>query len=124
MPKSYVGESFTNATISGGEKVWIGGEGEYQDFPPNIFCLTLPKISVGESITVALVSGREKVYRRQGEGVSRLSFENFLSHSAEIFRSGILYCCIKFGSEKVSRRGGSTNIFRRKFFLSVCRKFP
>ena len=61
MPKSFVGESFTVALISGIEKVWIGGEGEHQDFPPNIFCLTLPKTSVGESITVALVSGREKV---------------------------------------------------------------
>ena len=123
VPKVAVRESFIVALNSGTEKVWRRG-GEYQHFPSKIFCLRLPKNSVGESITVALVSGREKVYRRQGEGVSRLSFENFLSHSAEIFRSGILYCCIKFGSEKVSRRGGSTNIFRRKFFLSVCRKFP
>ena len=74
--------------------------GEYQDFPSKIFCLTVPKISVGESFIVALISGTEKVWRRVGGGggggVPRFSVENFLSHSAENFRRGILYCCIIF----------------------------
>ena len=39
------------------EKRGGGRGGEYQDFPPKIFCLTVPKISVGESFTVALISG-------------------------------------------------------------------
>ena len=59
----------------------------YQDFPSRIFCLTVPKKSRGESFTVALISGMEKVRMREG-GVSRISVENFLSHSADIFQSG------------------------------------
>ena len=47
----------------------------------------MPKISVGESFTVALNSGIEKVSIKEG-GVSTVSVENFLSHSAENFRSG------------------------------------
>ena len=34
--------------------------------------------------------------RGGGGGVSRFSVENYLSHCAEIFRRGILYCCINF----------------------------
>ena len=51
MSKNSVGEFFTVALISGGEKVY-GQEGgsEYQDFPSKIFCLTVPKISVGNSL--------------------------------------------------------------------------
>ena len=98
VPKISVGESFTVALISGTAKV-CRRTGEYQDFPSKIFCLTVPKNSVGESFTVALISGVEKVWIRRG-GVSRFSVENFLSHSAEIFRRGILYCCINFGYRK------------------------
>ena len=60
------------------------------------FFVSVPKIFVGESFTVALISGTEKVWRRGGGGVSRFYIENFLSHSAENFRGGILYCCINF----------------------------
>ena len=59
----------------------------YQDFPSKFFCLVVPKVSVGDSFTVALISGMEKVRMREGR-VSRFSVENFLSHSADIFRSG------------------------------------
>ena len=59
----------------------------YQDFPSKLFCLTVPKNSVGESFTVALILGMENVKMREGR-VSRFSVENFLSHSADIFRSG------------------------------------
>ena len=61
VPKISVGASFTVASISGIEKVWIR-EGVYQDFLSKIFCLTVPKISVGESFTVALIPGTEKVW--------------------------------------------------------------
>ena len=61
-----VGESFTVAIVYVSEKVWIGGVGEYQDFPSKIFCLTVPKFSGGESFTVALFSGIEKVWIRVG----------------------------------------------------------
>ena len=94
VPKKFVGEPFSVSLISGIEKVWR--RGGYQDFTSKIFCLTVPKISLGESFIVALISGIEKVWRRGGGGVSRFSVENFLSHSAENFRRGILYCCIIF----------------------------
>ncbi len=80
----------------------------------------MPKIAVGESSIVAIISGTEKVWRREGGGgVSRFSFENFLSHSAESFPRGSLCCCILFGYGKSlgKRGGGGTKIFRRKFFV-------
>ena len=98
VPKRSVGESFTVAIFSGVEKVRIK-EGEYQVYPSKPFCLTVPNNFIGEPFTVALISGTEKVWIRQG-GVSKISVENFLSHSAENFRRGILYCCINFGNGK------------------------
>ena len=92
--KISVGESFTVASILGIEKFWIG-VGEYQDFLSKRLCLTVPKISLGESFTVALFSGRERTWI--GGGVSSFSVETFMSHSAENFRRGVLYCCIIFG---------------------------
>ena len=102
--KNFVGESFSVALISGTEKVWIGGGGgEYHDFPSNFFCLTVPKISVGESFTVAIISGIEKVWIRGGS--IAIFCRNFLSHSVENFRRGILYCCINFGNLKSLNTG-------------------
>ena len=47
--------------------------------------------------------------------MSRFSVEIFLSHSAEIFRRGILYCCINFGYRKsLDKRGGG----EYQYFLS------
>ena len=59
-------EYFIVAIISGTEKVWRRGGGEYQDSPSKFFRLTVSKISVGESFTVALISGGEKVYGQEG----------------------------------------------------------
>ena len=97
------------------------------------------------------------------KGISRIYVEIFLSGSAERLRRGILFCFIDFGYLKgLDKRGGrfkysveiffltvpevfvgesftvaltsgngnvwirrgSINIFRRKFFVSQCRKFP
>ena len=63
---------------------------EYQDFPSKTFCLTVPRIFVGKPFSVSLLSGAEEVWIREGEAVSRLSVENFLSQSAEKFRVGTL----------------------------------
>ena len=51
VSKISVGESFTVALISGGEKVY-GQEGgrKYQDFPSENFSPTQPKISVGNPL--------------------------------------------------------------------------
>ena len=38
----------------------MGGGGEYQDFPSNIFCLRVPKKFVGESFSNSINSGIEK----------------------------------------------------------------
>ena len=65
----------------------------------------MPKIFVGEISIVALISGTGKVWIRRGR-LSSFSVENFLSHTAENFRRGILYCCINFGYQKVCKGGG------------------
>ena len=56
--------------------------------------------------------------------VSRFSLEKFSSHSAKKFRRGTLLCFRKFLLSKNVRdkRGGGTKIFRRKLFVSQCRK--
>ena len=38
--------------------------GEYQDFPPNIFRLTVPKNALGEPFSHSIFSGFEKVLVR------------------------------------------------------------
>ena len=120
VPKNFVGEPFSVALISGFEKVWIG-RGEYQDFPSKKLCLTVLKISLGESFTVALISVSEKVWIRR-VGVSRFSIENFLSHSAEKIRRGILYCCSNFGYRESLDRTGRwkyQDFPSKKFCLTV-----
>ena len=67
------------------------GDGEHQDFPSKIFCLTVSKNSVGQPGIVSLISGIEKFFA--SEVMSRFSVENNLSHSAEKFRRGSLLCC-------------------------------
>ena len=69
------------------------------------------------------------------EGVSRLSVENFLSHSAENFRRGTLQCFINFGYRKIlclwisrfsieNLLSHSAEKFRRGTLLCCFRKFP
>ena len=67
----------------------------------------------------------KKFTDKRGGGVSRFSVENFLSHSAENFRRGILYCCNNFGYRKSFDKGGggSITIFRRSFCLTVPKYF-
>ena len=73
------------------------GEGSIKIFRP-IFLSYSAENLPRESFTVALNSCTEKVWIRGwgGGGVSRFSVEKILSHSAEIFRRGILYCCSNF----------------------------
>ena len=78
----------------------------------------MPKNLVGQSFTVAIISGIEKVWIKKG-GLSRFSAEVFLSHSAEKFRRGILYCCNTFGYRKsLDKRGGGVSRFSVETFLS------
>ena len=48
--------------------------------------------------------------------MSRFSVENFLSHSAEKFRKGILYCVTNAGIKKFFASEGYVTIFRRQVF--------
>ena len=88
----------------------------YHDFLSKMFCLTVPKNSVGESCIVALISGTKKVWKGGGGGVSRCSVEVFLSHTAENFRRGNLYCCINFGPGKFVKEGGKYQDYPSKSF--------
>ena len=81
------------------------------------------KISLGESSTVAIISGIEKVWMRGG-GVSRFSVEKILSHSAEKFVGEPFSVSLIAGTEKVWIRQGGIKFFRRKIFVSQCRKDP
>ncbi len=97
-----------------GEEGW-----GYHDFTSKIFCLIVSKISVGESSIVALVWGAEKILEKRGGGggVSRFPVEFFLSHRAENFRKGILYCCNNFGYRKsLEKRGEEYQDFPSKIF--------
>ena len=53
--------------------------------------------------------------------MSRFSMENFLSHSHESIRRGILYCCSNFGYRKCLDKKGEYQDFPSKIF---CRTVP
>ncbi len=56
-------------------------------------------------------------------GASRFSIGNFLSHSTENYRRRIVSSFNNFGYRKtLDKSGGSIKIFRRKCFVSECRK--
>ena len=65
---------------------------DYQDFLSEFSGLIVPKNSAGEFFSVSPISGIEIFYAR--EVLTDFSFQKFLSHSGEIFRRGILLCCI------------------------------
>ena len=62
------------------------------------------------------------LFIREGGGVSRFSVENFLSHSAEKFRGHPFNVSENLGYRKILCIIGGITIFRRKFFVSQCRK--
>ena len=105
MPKSFVGESFTVALISGTEKVWIK-EGEVSRFSVIFFCLTVPKVSVGESFTVALISVIEKV--GIGEGYHVFPSKSFCLTVPKYFIGEHFGVSEKFFNRKFSCIGGAS----------------
>ena len=56
------------------------------------------------------------------EGISRFSVEIFMSHSAENFRGHPFNVSENLGYRKILCILGGITIFRRKFFVSQCRK--
>ena len=73
----------------------------YHDFPLKNFRLTVPKNFVEEPFCVSENLLSKNVRDKRG-GVSRVSVENFLSHSAGKFRRGTLQCFINFEYRKNS----------------------
>ena len=59
-----------------------------------------------------------KIFMDKKGGKSRVSVDNFLSDSAENFRSGTLYCVINFGYRKFLCFRGLCNDFLSKKFSS------
>ena len=88
VPKNSVGEPFCAVFHKnfGSEKFMHRIGVEYLDSPSINFCLTVPRNFVGEPFRVSLVSGTGKVYEKEGEGVTKSTVDNFLSHSAEEYR--------------------------------------
>ena len=67
--------------------------------------------------------GKKFIDEMEGE-VSRFSFENFLSHSAEKIRRGTLKCVLNFGYRKVLCFRGLCHDFRsRTFCLTALKHF-
>ena len=101
------------------------GEGEYRNFPSKIFSLKLPKNIVGEPFSPSLISGIEKIYA--SEGLSRLSVENFFSHSGEKFRRGAFLCCcfsyILVAKRYMDKTRGIIKISFENFCLTVPKNF-
>ena len=66
-------------------------------FSVEMFCLTAPKNSVGNPSQLHCfpVPTRQNLIEGGG-GSIKICVKTFVSHSAEIFRRGILYCCINF----------------------------
>ena len=99
MPKFSFGKPFSVSLISGIEKVWTrggGGGSEHQVSPSKKFCLRVPKTFVEEPLCAVFqkISKSGNTYESDaGRRVSSFSVENFLSHTAENFRSGTLLCC-------------------------------
>ena len=88
VPRNFVREPFRVSLFCGIEN-FCASEG-YVTIICRFFLLTVPKIFVGEPFSAVFqkVSASEKVYGEEGGEVSRISFEKFLSHSAEKFRKG------------------------------------
>ena len=113
--------------INFGYRKSLDKRGEYHDFLPKIFCLTVPKISVGESFTVAVISGSEKVYGQEGGG----EYQDFPSKTfcltvLKKFVGESLTVAVISGSEKVYGQewGGEYQDFLSNIFVLQCRKSP
>ena len=70
------------------------------------------------------ISGIENFYASEGYVTIFDFLSFFLSHSAENFRRGIVYCCINFGYRKsLDKRGEYQDIPSKIFCLTVPKNF-
>ena len=99
------------------------GEGDFRIFRRKFFVSQCRNFRGANPIVFHFFSAIENVCIRGGGRVSRFSVGNFLCHSAEKLRRGNCFCCINFGCRKsLDKGGGVVRIFRRKVFVSQCRK--
>ena len=125
LPKIFVGETFCAVfqKISGFAEIY-GEEGVgYQVFPSKNFCLTVPKKYIGEHIGVSYfcVSTSFMLQRVQ----SQFFVQNFLSllvPKSFVGEPVIVTQNFRYRKILAIRRGGGIKIFRRRDFVSQCRK--
>ena len=107
------------------KSVWIRGGGSIMFFSRQFFFAQCRKSQQGNPSVLCfrrlLVS---KFFMDKKGGISRVSVENFLSDSAEKFRSGTLQCVINFGYRKIlCFRGLCNDFLSKKFCLTVPKHF-
>ena len=129
VPKNLLGKQPFCAVfqkICGSEKS-LEKKREYQEFSWKVFYLTVPKnLESGQPFYAVFRrnSGSER-FEKEGEGVSKVSVQSFLFHSAEKFgKWTTLLCCVSenFWQRTFWKRGGrSIKSFSPKFFISQCR---
>ena len=91
-----------------------------------MFCFTVPKKAVGECFSLSLFLDIEKVWMRGwwgGGRVSRLSVENFLSHSAEKAPRATLYCVTNFRLGNILCFRGLCHVFSKSFLSHSAEDF-
>ena len=115
-----VSENFRQPKIQ-----WIRGGGSIMFFSRQFFFEQCRKNQQGNPSVLCfrrlLVS---KFFMDKKGGISRVSVENFLSDSAEKFRSGTLQCVINFGYRKIlCIRGLCNDFLSKKFCLTVPKHF-
>ena len=83
----------------------------------------MPKTSLGESFTVAIISGIEKVWIRGGE-YQEFASKVFCLTVQKNFVGEPFSVSLSAGAEKLwIRQGAGIKFFRRRIFVSQCRKF-
>ena len=123
VPKTYVVEPFSVSLVSDNEK-FCSSVGYVTVFRRKTFVLTVPKLSVEEPFYAVFqkISGSEKVSGEEG-GVSRFSFENFLSHSIEKIVGQPFRVSLISGLETFYASEVYVTIFRRTFSLAKPENF-
>ena len=127
VPNNFVGEPFSISLISGIEK-FSTSEGYVTifDFLSKVYCLTVPKKIAGDFFSAVFqkISGSEKIMDKRGGEYQDIPSKIFCLTVPIIFVGEFLNFALTTGTGKVwIRGGGSINIFRRKCFVSQCRKF-
>ena len=129
VPNPFVVEPFcVSQNFQFRKNLWMRGGGKEEEKSITIFCRKIfvskcrktsqgnPSVLCFRKLPVA------KNFMDKKGAVSRFSFENFLSHSAENFRRGTLQGVTDFGYRKILCLGALCHNFSSNFFVSQYRK--